>query len=75
MKFKNWLEKRILSEKTTRAGTMQWAYPDGYIRSHYPNNYFMPIAADAIQKMGDKLDDDNVDHGEKKWKNHEKTKS
>ena len=75
MKFKKWLENRVLSEKTTRSGIMNWAYPDGYIRSHYPSNYFMSIAADAAQKMGDKLDDDNVDHGEMKWKNHNKTKS
>lgn len=36
---------------TTRAGIAHWAYPDGYIRSHYPDLYFTPIAADAIQKM------------------------
>jgi hypothetical protein len=54
---------------------MSWAYPDGYIRSHYPGGYFTPAAADAIQKMGDKIDDDNVDHGEMKWKHHDKTKN
>jgi hypothetical protein len=70
MNFKEWL----LSEKTTRAGTMHWAYPDSYIRSHYPAGYFIPVAADAIQKMGPKLDDDEVDHGEMKWKNHDNTK-
>ena len=70
MNFKKWL----LSEKTTRAGTMHWAYPDGYIRSHYPAGYFTPIAADAIQKMGPKLNDDEVDHGEMKWKNHDNIK-
>ena len=52
---------------------MSWAYPDGYIRYHYPAGYFTPAAADSIQKMGDKLDD-NVDHGEMKWKHHDKTK-
>lgn len=74
MRFTKWLEKKVISEKTTRSGIMNWAYPDAYMRSHYPALYFTPVAADAIQKMGDKLDDDNVDHGEMKWKNHEKTK-
>jgi len=31
----------------------------------------MPTAADALFKMGPKVDDHNVDHGEMKWKNHE----
>ena len=74
MKFSKWLENRVINEKTNRAGIMNWAYPDGYVRSHYPASYFLPTAADAIQKMGDKLDDDNVDHGEMKWKLHDKTK-
>ena len=74
MNFKNWFAEQLLSEKTSRAGIMSWAYPDGYIRSHYPAGYFTPAAADAIQKMGDKADDDNVDHGEMKWKHHDKTK-
>jgi len=56
---------------TRRAGIAYWAYPDAYIRSHYPASYFMPIAADALFKMGPKVDDNNVDHGEIKWKNHE----
>lgn len=56
---------------TRRAGIAHWAYPDGYIRSHYPASYFMPTAADALQKMGPKTDEDNVDHGEMKWKNHD----
>lgn len=34
-----------------RAGIAHWAYPDGYIRSHYPDLYFLPTAADAIFKM------------------------
>jgi hypothetical protein len=46
MTFLQWL-----SEATRRAGIAHWAYPDGYIRSHYPDLYFMPTAADAIQKM------------------------
>lgn len=36
---------------TRRAGIAHWAYPDGYIRSHYTDGYFMPTAADAIFKM------------------------
>jgi hypothetical protein len=46
------LDLPILNEKTSRAGTAHWAYPDLYVRSHYPDGYFTPIAADAIQKMG-----------------------
>jgi hypothetical protein len=61
-----------LTEKTARAGIMSWAYPDGYIRSHYPAPYFMPVAADAIQKMGDKVDDNKVDHGKFTYKNHDR---
>ena len=34
-----------------RAGIAYWAYPDGYIRSHYPDLWFTPSSADAIQKM------------------------
>jgi hypothetical protein len=73
MNFKNWFVEQLLSEKTSRAGIMNWAYPDGYVRAHYPAGYFIPVAADSIQKMGDKLDDDSVDHGEMKWKHHDKT--
>jgi hypothetical protein len=58
-----------------RSGIMHWAYPDGYIRGHYPAGYFMPTAADALQKMGPKVDDNKVDHGKMAWKNHEKTKA
>jgi hypothetical protein len=65
--FLQWAEGQKLElplvEKTARAGIASWAYPDGYIRSHYPAPYFMPIAADAIQKMGAKVDDNKVDHG------------
>ena len=60
-----------LTEKTTRGGIMSWAYPDAYIRSHYPAAYFMPTSADAIQKMGKKVDDDKVDHGHFTYKNHD----
>ena len=67
---RNKLELPLL-EKTTRAGIMNWAYPDGYIRSHYPASYFTPIAADAIQKMGNKVDDHEVDHGEFVWKHQQ----
>lgn len=35
----------------SRAGIAHWAYPDGYVRSHYPDLWFTPGAADAIQKM------------------------
>lgn len=65
--FKQWAENKNLElplvEKTARAGIAHWAYPDGYVRSHYPGGYFMPVAADALQKMGPKVDDDKVDHG------------
>ena len=64
--FLQWAESSKLElprvEKTARAGIAHWAYPDGYVRSHYPAGYFMPIAADALQKMGDKVDDSKVDH-------------
>ena len=64
--FLQWAENSKLElpimEKTARSGIAHWAYPDGYIRSHYPAGYFMPIAADALQKMGDKVDDNKVDH-------------
>lgn len=46
------LELPVLTEKTTRAGIAHWAYPDSYIRSHYPDGWFMPTAADAVQKFG-----------------------
>ena len=36
---------------TPRAGIAFWAYPDGYVRSHYPDAYFMSRAADALWKM------------------------
>lgn len=60
-----------LDEKTTRGGIMSWAYPDAYIRSHYPASYFMPTSADAAQKMGKKIDDNKVDHGQFKYNAHD----
>jgi hypothetical protein len=44
--------KGTVDEKAARAGFAHWAYPDSYIRSHYPDGWFMPRAADAKQKMG-----------------------
>lgn len=44
-----------------RGGIAHWAYPDAYVRSQYPALYFTPIAADAIQKMGPKVDEKKVD--------------
>jgi len=46
--FLQWL----ITEKTARAGFAYWMYPDLYIRSHYPDGWFMPRAADALFKMG-----------------------
>jgi len=60
-----------VSEKTARAGIASWAYPDAYVRSHYSAGYFMPRAADALQKMGKEVDDNKVDHGQFKYKNHD----
>jgi len=50
------------SGASRRGGISHWAYPDGYMRSQYPAAYFMPIAADALFKMGSKVDDKKVDH-------------
>lgn len=44
--------KKTIDEKTKRGGIAHWAYPDGYVRSQYTGDYFTPIAADAIQKLG-----------------------
>lgn len=51
-KYKKELPVYTQDENTRRAGIAHWAYPDGYIRSHYPDLYFTPTAADAAQKMG-----------------------
>lgn len=40
-------------ESTKRAGIAHWAYPEAYAK-HYPDGYFMPSAADAMQKLGKK---------------------
>lgn len=59
--FIDWAEKNKKElpmykqdEDTKRAGIAHWAYPDAYVRSQYPDLYFIPTAADAIQKMGKK---------------------
>lgn len=74
MKFIEYLETRDanLFETIRRTGIASWAYPDAYIRSHYPGGYFMPTAADALFKMGKKVDDNKVDHGQFKYTHHEK---
>ena len=72
--FVEYCSKRdeLMSEKAVRSGTAHWAYPDGYMRSHYSSLYFTPTAADAVQKMGPKVDEDEVDHGQVKYKHHER---
>ncbi len=55
--FLKWCEEKkfelpVIAEKTIRSGTAHWAYPDAYVRQQYPDQYFTPSAADAIQKMG-----------------------
>ena len=48
----NKLEVPAIAESATkRQGMAHWMYPDGYIRSHYPDLWFTPGAADAIFKM------------------------
>ena len=51
----------LLTEKTRRAGIAHWAYPQGYVRAHYPANYFTPIASDAAQKLGPTASDSAID--------------
>ncbi len=51
-KVKKELPLYMQDENTKRAGIAHWAYPDAYARSQYPAGYFMPIAADALQKLG-----------------------
>ena len=74
MKFIEYLHARDsnLAESIRRTGIAHWAYPDAYIRSHYPANYFMPTSADALFKMGKKVDDNKVDHGQFKYAHHER---
>lgn len=50
----NKLELPEIQENTKRGGIAHWAYPDAYARQQYPDGYFTPIAADAVQKMGNK---------------------
>ena len=42
----------VLDEKTKRGGIAVWAYPDQVARGQYPDSYFLPIAADALHKLG-----------------------
>lgn len=74
MQFVEYLEKRDASffESIRRTDIAHWAYPDGYVRSHYTAGYFMPTAADALFKMGPKVDEKKVDHGQFHYKHHEK---
>jgi hypothetical protein len=39
-------EAEKMQENTKRSG-IRGAYPEGYVRSQYPDLYFTPIAADA----------------------------
>lgn len=63
--FKQWIQEnnlpleittakaeKTVDEKQARAGIAHWAYPPAYMRHQYPAPYFMPRAADAVQKMG-----------------------
>lgn len=42
----------VLDEKTKRGSIAVWAYPGAVARDQYPDSYFLPIAADALQKLG-----------------------
>ena len=70
MRFVEYLDKRDskFSESIRRTGIAHWAYPDAYIRSHYTAGYFMPTAADALFKMGAKVDEKKVDHGQSNYR-------
>lgn len=56
--FIDWAEKEKkelplfepMGENTKRGGIATWAYAN-YPRDAYPNAYFLPSAADAIQKL------------------------
>jgi hypothetical protein len=68
--FLNWAgdNKRELplykqDENTKRAGIAHWAYPDAYVRQQYPDLYFTPHAADAVQKMGNHKPNRKADSG------------
>lgn len=43
-----------VDEDTKRGGIAHWAYPQAYSgRGYaYPDGYFLPSAADALQKLG-----------------------
>lgn len=72
--FTEYLKKRDsnFSESIRRTGIAHWSYPDAYIRSHYPAGYFMPTAADALFKMGPKINEKYVDHGQFRYSRHDK---
>ena len=72
--FTEYLKNRDsnFSESIRRTGIAHWNYPDAYIRSHYPAGYFMPTAADALFKMGPKINEKNVDHGQFRFSHHDK---
>jgi hypothetical protein len=74
MSFFEYLEKRNANflESIRRTGIAHWAYPDAYIRSHYTASYFMPTAADALFKMGPKVDEKKVGHGQFKYTHHDR---
>ena len=59
--FKQWAESKKLELPLSEAGASKrqgiayWAYPDAYMRSQYPANYFTPSAADALVKLQPEL--------------------
>ena len=60
--FTQWAESKDLNLPTLneagaskRQGIAWWAYPDAYMRSQYPANYFTPIASDALLKLEPEL--------------------
>jgi protein-disulfide isomerase len=67
--FKHWAESKKLELPLVEAGASKrqgiayWAYPDAYMRSQYPANYFTPIAADALLKLQPELKDVKVATG------------
>ena len=38
-------------ENTKRSALAAWAFPPQCVRGQYPASYFLPIQADAMQKM------------------------
>jgi hypothetical protein len=67
--FKQWAESKKLELPLVEAGSSKrqgiayWAYPDAYMRSQYPANYFTPIASDALLKLQPELKDVKVATG------------